>query len=274
MFKDNFSRYEFKFPMTYYDMDCLIGDLRPYVHPDENADANGMYFISSIYMDNNRLVCYYETINNDYFRQKVRLRVYGLKNDGNSPAFLEIKGKIDGLVVKRRVRMKLADAEKFVQDCVENGMNADTTNYQSTNPQILKEIQYVIVSKNLHNVNVVSYDRLPFVCTDDPDLRITFDFNIRTRGDDLDLTHGTYGKKTAPDGVAILEIKTSKAIPAWLVKILANYGYKNQTFSKYCSHFAPNNVMLADDKAGNIHYNDKERILKNVPAVFDISEGN
>lgn len=223
--------------MTFDAMHALISDLRPYVSPDENADGNGEYTISSIYMDDEHLTCYYETVNNDYYRQKVRLRVYGNESSADSPAFLEIKSKIDGLVVKRRVRMKLSDAMAFVSDCSENGLDCDTQKYPSTSDQILREIRQVIASKKLRNVCVVSYDRYPFVSNDDADLRITFDFNIRTRGDDLDLTHGTYGTPRIPDNVAILEVKTSKEIPLWLVKILAKYGYRNQTFSKYCSHY-------------------------------------
>lgn len=255
MFKDNFSRYEFKFPMTYSDVDSLIQDLAPFVDPDEHVDENGLYTISSIYMDNPQLRCYYETINGDQFRQKVRLRVYGKKNTEDSPSFLEIKGKIEGLVLKRRVKMVLRDAMAFVKDCVENGSSCDSSKYKSTNPQILKELQRVIVSNNLGFVNVVSYERLPFVCRNDPDLRITFDFNIRTRADELDLTKGTRGNRTCPENVAVLEVKTSKAIPFWLVEILSTYGYRNQTFSKYCSHYSPQNVMLAGPESGNIHAN-------------------
>ena len=253
MFKDNFSRYEFKFPMTYRDIDSLIGELLEYVEPDEHVGPSGIYTISSLYMDNDRLQCYYETINNDYFRQKVRLRVYGAHNGPDSQSFLEVKSKIDGLVVKRRIKMRLADAMDFCDKCVTKGYDFDAGQFKSTNPQILEEVRRVIVSKELHFVNCVSYDRIPYFCSADPDLRITFDCNIRTRGDDLDLTHGTYGERRIPEEVAVLEVKTSKDIPYWLVKILGTYGYRNQTFSKYCSHFAPQKVMLSDAASGNIH---------------------
>ncbi|MCR5694137.1 MAG: polyphosphate polymerase domain-containing protein [Clostridia bacterium] len=277
MFKDNFSRYEFKFPMTYGDVDCLIDDLRPFVEPDEHVDENGLYTISSIYMDNPQLQCYYETVNGDAFRQKVRLRVYGEKNTEASPSFLEIKGKINGLVVKRRVKMVLSDAMAFVEDCVSKGHDFDISAYKSTNPQILKELRQVIVSNHLNWVNVVSYDRLPFVCSSDPDLRITFDLDIRTRAKDLDLTKGTYGSRTCPEEVAILEVKTSKAIPFWLVEILSTYGYRNQTFSKYCSHYSPQNVMLAGPESGNIHANlmdpsKGEKNYGNIPRILHSSD--
>lgn len=251
MFKDNFSRYEFKFPMSYDDMDRLIDDLIPYVKKDKHVNEYGIYTISSIYLDNDRKECYYETINNDFYRQKVRLRVYGRESTDDSDAFLELKTKIDGLVVKRRVWMKLSDAVAFINECIEKGVDA-SVDYKCSNPQILKEIKHVIQRKKLKPVNVISYERLPLVSTEDPSLRITFDFNIRSRGDDLDLTHGTHGDRRIPKQVAVLEIKTNKYIPLWLTKNLAKYKYKNQTFSKYCSHYAPMRILseidISEDK--------------------------
>ena len=155
---------------------------------------------------------------------------------------MELKTKIDGLVVKRRVLMKLADAVAFIDECITKGVDADT-GYKCSNPQILKEIKHVIIRKQLKPVNVISYERLPLVSVEDSALRITFDFNIRSRGDNLELTHGTGGELRIPKEVAVLEVKTNKAIPFWLTKILAKYKYRNQTFSKYCSHYAPMRIL-------------------------------
>lgn len=267
MFKDNFSRYEFKFPLSYDDMDRMIDDLIPYVKQDKHVNEYGIYTISSIYLDNEQKECYYETLNGDFYRQKVRLRVYGKENTAESNAFLELKTKIDGLVVKRRVLMKLEDAVAFIDECVEKGIEAGT-DYTCSNPQILKEIKHVIQRKKLKPVNVISYERLPLVSTEDSSLRITFDFNIRSRNDDIDLTHGTDGERRIPDKVAVLEIKTNKAIPFWLTKILAKYKYRNQTFSKYCSHYAPMRILSKiniEENKGD--YNNVESI----PRKFNIN---
>lgn len=265
MFKDNFSRYEFKFPVSYDDMDRLIDDLIPYVKQDNYVNEYGIYTISSIYLDNDQKECYYETINNDFYRQKVRLRVYGNKNTAESNAFLELKTKIDGLVVKRRVLMKLADAVAFIDECITKGVDADT-GYKCSNPQILKEIKHVIIRKQLKPVNVISYERLPLVSVEDSALRITFDFNIRSRGDDLDLTHGTDGERRIEKQIAVLEVKTNKAIPFWLTKILAKYKYRNQTFSKYCSHYAPMRILseinIKEDKGENKNVESVSRKFK------------
>jgi len=235
LFIENFSRHEYKFPMTYDNMDRLLDDLLPYIEQDEHADENGYYTISSIYLDNDTWQCFYETINKDRYRQKVRLRVYGEVNN-DSVSFFEIKSKFKGLVLKRRVKMRLGDAMRFMEACV-NGEDPNVDEYECSNRQILKELKQVIVSKNLKPVVVVSYERLALFYKEDPRLRITFDVNIRTRDYDIDLTKGSHGDYVTADNVAILEVKSDRNVPFWLVRILSKYGYRNQTFSKYCSHF-------------------------------------
>ena len=55
---------------------------------------------------------------------------------------------------------------------------------------------------------------------------------------------GTAGELSCPTDTAVLEVKTGKEIPFWLVKILSRYGYRNKTFSKYCSYYLD---MLPED---------------------------
>lgn len=246
LFTENFARYEFKFPITYDNMDRLLDDLMPYVEQDANTDESGYYTISSIYMDNDNWDCFYETINKDKYRQKVRLRVYGNTSDENSPSYFEVKSKFKGLVLKRRVKMVLKDAMAFMSAC-SNGENPNVDDYPCSNRQILKELKHIIERKHLKPVVVVSYERLALFDKEDPSLRITFDVNIRTRDYDVDLTKGTHGDVVSPDETAILEVKTDKHMPYWLSKILAKFDYRNQTFSKYCSHFSKYTESYSDD---------------------------
>jgi len=266
MFTDNFSRYEFKFPVTCSVMNAMLEDLSPFVEKDPYGNKAGYYCLSSIYFDNSEDQCFHETMNSIEYRQKIRLRVYRDAGDisgpcgveavkdaqigGDEPSYLEIKSKINGLVRKRRAKMKLDDAMRFIKEC-ERQLDAGTdpasvldpenkeklAGFNSSSVQILREIQYIILSKKLRPRNVVSYERLALFAKDDPELRITFDINIRTRGDDLDLAAGTAGELSCPEDIAVLEVKTGSEIPFWLVKILGRYGYRNKTFSKYCSYY-------------------------------------
>ncbi|MBQ8827578.1 MAG: VTC domain-containing protein, partial [Clostridia bacterium] len=143
-----------------------------------------------------------------------------------------------------------------------NGKKADIKNYISTNPQILKEIQQIIIAKELKPVNLISYERMPLISVEDGSLRITFDFNIRSRADDLDLTHGTDGESRCPKNVAVLELKTNKPIPLWMTKILAKYNYRNQMFSKYCLHYSPIRILSAIKSNDEGDNNNDKRIHK------------
>ncbi len=278
MFTDNFCRYEFKFPVSYDVMNAMLEDMSPYVQKDSYGNKYGFYCLSSIYFDNGIDQCYHETMNGQRYRQKIRLRVYRSAGDmsaasgigavkdenisGDWNSFFEIKAKINGLVVKRRVKMRLDDAMKFTaftQKLIADGAETsyllsaenleELRKFESSNTQILRELQFVIVTKQLRPRNVVSYERLAMHSKEDVNLRVTFDINVRTRGDDLDLAHGTAGKLSCEPGIAILEIKTGSEIPLWLVKLVSKYGYRNKTFSKYCSYYVnmlPENSLYGE----------------------------
>lgn len=271
---ENFSRYEFKYPVTFDVMRQMMEDLDPYVSVDSHADKNGCYTISSIYLENEGLDCFAETMEGVDYRQKVRLRIYGSNTE---KAFFELKAKYNGLVIKRRAALPLCEAVDFMKETAkqidegkdkayifteENQKWIDS--FHVSNPQILKELQYTILTKKLKAKNVVSYERAALFAKDSPELRITFDFNIRTRWMDLDLTHGSYGEQVNPPEVAVLELKTGKKLPLWLVKIISKYGYRNQTFSKYCSHYVK---MLMDE--GDTLYGEYIKLLHTGEEIDD-----
>lgn len=250
---ENFSRYEFKYAVSFDVMEQMMKDLAPYVSFDKYADENGCYTISSIYLENEELDCFAETMNGVDYRQKVRLRIYGTNTE---KSFFELKSKYNGLVIKRRAALPLDEAMQFLAEtgkqidrgCGKNYIfteenQAWLNSFHASNTQILKELQYTILTKKLRPKNVVSYERVALYDKTSPEMRITFDFNIRTRWMDLDLAHGSYGDEVNPPHVAVLELKTGKKMPLWLVKIVSKYGYRNQTFSKYCSHYVK---MLMD----------------------------
>src|SRR5690625_6732109 len=67
---------------------------------------------------------------------------------------------------------------------------------------------------------IVRYDRHAFHRLDNLDLRITFDFNLRCRNDDLFLENGSHGEKLLDSNFIILEVKVNEHIPLWLQQML------------------------------------------------------
>jgi hypothetical protein len=211
-------------------------DLRTFTESDDFGDIHGRYTISSIYFDNDDKQCYYETLNKQAFRQKLRLRVYNSCDTENN-AFFEIKMKEKGLVRKRRTSILIKDAEDLL-DKINNNEEKLLDLVECSNKQILKEILFLISFRDLRPAALVSYDRLALSAKEESDLRITFDSAIRSREKELQLTKGSFGSPVVNDNTVIMEIKTGSNVPLWLAHLLAKYNCKEQSFSKYCLHYS------------------------------------
>ena len=105
------------------------------------------------------------------------------------------------------------------------------------NAQVLKEIEYFLSFYSLSPKLYIAYDRIAYFEHDNPDLRISFDQNIRSRRSDLFLENGDYGKLLLPHGMYLMEIKTSTAKPLWLSGMLTELNLKRSSFSKYGTEF-------------------------------------
>lgn len=76
-------------------------------------------------------------------------------------------------------------------------------------------------------------DRTAWRAKEDPELRITFDRNIRWRQTALDLRAGSDGKPLLEDGQVLMEIKIPEAAPLWLARMLSERSLFPTNFSKY-----------------------------------------
>ena len=210
-------RYEYKYVLNKEQVEILVNGLKNHMKVDEYGKTS----IASLYYDtpNYRLVR--ESIEADDFKEKVRLRSYGLNKPGK-PVYLELKRKAYGVVYKRRVQTSADDVEKFFN------------NTQSLDEgQIGKEITYFRdYYGDLSPACLIIYDRVAYY-EPDGDLRLTIDYNPRYRLDNLNLHTSMDGISLLNEGDAILEIKIQDAIPMWLSKILSSGKIYKNSFSKY-----------------------------------------
>ncbi|HEX8310040.1 MAG TPA: VTC domain-containing protein, partial [Chthoniobacteraceae bacterium] len=100
-----------KFVINREQRAALMPHLLPHLRADENAGDGAFYPIVSLYYDNAERDCYWEKVQGQKSRRKLRVRAYG-SLDGKLPptCFLEVKHKCDGRGVKRRARMPLEAA--------------------------------------------------------------------------------------------------------------------------------------------------------------------
>lgn len=190
----------------------------------------GRYNIVSLYFDSPDKKIYYETRNKLRFRQKLRLRVYeDATLDG--PAFLEVKQKYNNVVNKRRTKINLRDAYHYIDNGTTDYMNG----YDLSNPQILKEVQAFKGLYDLVPRIIVSYDRQAFHGLYEDDLRVTFDFNLMCRDDNLRVEDGPVGKHFVDPNLVIMEVKVTHSVPLWLTRLLSEFECPKKSVSKFCT---------------------------------------
>ena len=210
-------RYEMKYLLNAAQTEYLRRQLEGHMR----LDGYGLTSIASLYYDTPDARLIRESLEKPEFKEKIRLRSYGLAAD-DSPVYLELKRKCGGIVYKRRIQTTVTEAGMFFtgKDMPDGG-------------QILKEIAYF--RDHYHPLIpscLIVYDREAYF---EPggDLRLTIDFRPRYRTEDLTLTKSMDGIPLLEPGWTILEVKVQDAMPLWLSRILSAGGIFKSSFSKY-----------------------------------------
>ncbi len=210
-------RYEVKYVLTPEQVNYFVNALKGHME----VDKYGLTSIASIYYDTPDYRLIRTSIEKPPFKEKIRLRSYGLAKPGGT-VFLELKRKTDGIVYKRRVVTTEDAVNRFFN--YEGNITADG--------QIAREISYFRdYYVRLVPALLIIYDRTAYY---EPggDLRITVDLNPRYRTKDLNLHTSLEGESLLPPGSAILEIKVQQAMPLWLTDILSKGQIYKGSFSK------------------------------------------
>ncbi|MBO5449540.1 MAG: polyphosphate polymerase domain-containing protein [Ruminococcus sp.] len=187
------------------------------------VDRYGETVVRNIYYDtpDHRLIR--ASLEKPVYKEKLRVRSYGVPNR-DSKVFVELKKKYKGVVYKRRIDMSLAHSDRFI-----SGEYSPEKNHQIEN-----EIRYFLkYYKGIAPAMFLSYHRIALYGTENPELRLTFDWDITYREEELELDGGEWGKKLMSDGIKVMEIKIPGAMPLWLSDILDELKIFPASFSKY-----------------------------------------
>lgn len=185
-------------------------------------DQYGLSTVCSIYYDTKEYDLIHRSLEKPLYKEKFRLRSYGVPRE-DSVVFAEIKKKYDGIVYKRRVAARLSDMRAFL----ERGAPL------AENEQIQKEIRWFLQRYQPRPVIWLGYERIALTGIRQPELRITFDSNLRYRTDRLDLSQGAEGKLFRPEQFYVMEIKFPASAPLWLAETLSDLEIYPGTFGKY-----------------------------------------
>ncbi len=226
-----FKRYELKYILESWQKDIVLDEMKKYM----KLDNFGRTTIRNIYFDTDDYRLIRHSIEKPKYKEKLRIRSYKQVNEYEN-VFVELKKKYDGIVYKRRVVLPEKDV-----------MNAFYINKPlPINSQIGNEIQYFReYYKNLKPKVFLHYDREAYFSLDGSDFRITFDENIQSRKYDISLQSELGGEYILDKNKTLMEVKTSEAIPLWLVRIFSELNLYKTSYSKYGAAYKTDIYKLA-----------------------------
>ena len=236
-----FSRIEKKYLITSKERTALLKLIKKHMKKDNYFDSE----IYNIYFDTENYDLIIQSIDHPVFKEKLRARSYG----GYDKVFIEIKTKIRGLAYrkdlleddgivkdnnlsyKRRVLLSHEDYNKLITGEANVKTLATQLVEKGSDPQIAKEIDYMIEHFNLKPRILLYYNRESYVNEDR--LRVTFDTDVHYRDQDLEFAKKSNDQILLNDDKnIIMEIKAHGAMPLWLVRHLSTAHIYPTQFSK------------------------------------------
>lgn len=233
---DVIERYEFKYLVP----ERLVPQIRATAlsvgRRDRYADADGVYRIRSLYLDTRGYDLYWANAREQRDRFKLRVRTYPGKT---SPVFLEVKRRIQDVIVKSRAAVPASDW----RDLLGPGRPASL---DRLSPGARKGAERFIGAFHRHDLRpalLVDYEREAYESTLDTYARLTFDRKIvcqRRETLDLDASEGGWRpvdhpvQTQTPEPVSVLELKFERRPPPWMVALVRRLDLVRHSFSKYC----------------------------------------
>jgi hypothetical protein len=225
--QQSFGRFEFKYIVPDALRALLEQELAGFMEIDPfcRDRPSQTYLVRSLYFDDEDFHDYFAKIDGMLNREKFRLRAYD--SPGESPCFLEIKGRQNQFSYKHRFPL-----DPIVIKLISKRRWSSLAVHDSNSP-VIQHFAAVACRRNLLPQAGVNYTRRPYVSRRDYRFRVTFDSNLRAM-------HSRYfGQINAPScgvlvGRSVIEIKFEHAIPAWFQRLIGAYELQRVSISKYC----------------------------------------
>lgn len=231
------SRSELKFVVT----EDLAVEIRAFLNlhmqPDLNMKADGEvpgYQVCSVYMDSATDSLYFQTIQGQKNRYKLRVRIYD--HSPSAPAFLEIKSR-EGKTIKK----KRATLTKQAAVNVLSGRKVTPNDLFDPSPSIkqFRAFQrFVQLRDRIDAVGktYVHYFREAYVSPEGPSWRATFDRRLRAFPYEANsaLVIPSNSLKTQDYDNVVFELKFTDRFPSWMRDLVRTFNLVDTSFPKYC----------------------------------------
>lgn len=230
-------RYEAKYIIDRSLVPQIREFIEPFCIPDPNAGGiPPEYVITTIQLDSPTLALHYAREREAVNRFKLRVRTYGA--DGGSPVFLEIKRRVKGVVLKSRIVIPAGLWGPAV--CHSGGPKMSFRSRRER--QAYADFVRLVELLGAGPVMQIRYTRESYVSRSDVYARVTFDRSLCYRPDrswafplpdarwwSMD---STLALKHPYPGL-ILELKTYRDTPLWMIEMTERFDLVRTGFCKY-----------------------------------------
>jgi hypothetical protein len=193
------------------------------------------YRVNSIYLDSDKLYTFWDWVNSNRNRFKLRMRFYDPMPD--TPVFLEIKRRVCGCILKQR-----CGVAKAAMPAVLAGQVPAPHLLISREPKHQVALETFVIMASLLEARpkaMVTYRREAYVPSDNESVRVTFDREVRialcpTADFNLELRPHVqpFGNRV------ILELKFTNFFPTWLTEMVEQFNLTRSAAAKYCEGIA------------------------------------
>ncbi len=222
------NRYEIKYLVHAHRLPEIERALEGFLEPDENGKGTNGYFNYSIYFDSPNYQFYSEKREGNLVRLKPRIRLYRTALEAPPKAiFMELKGRYDRIVTKRRAAIDRDLAEQLLAT---GPVDIDGRALQSST---MGEFAYLAHRFRLAPCVTVFYHRTAYFGAFYPGVRVTFDRVIRcSRQTTLDNAEDSF-VNAVPANLMVIELKYTDKVPEMLLRRFRSLGIRHSTFSKF-----------------------------------------
>lgn len=240
----HFQRLELKYFMPYRWIEHFVERISPFTTIDPYLVQEGRgrtrYPVTSLYFDSWDLQAWGEKESGQFFRRKIRLRSYEEEFATEQPSFLEIKRRLDAVVLKDRIKFP---SGSLTPDVPMGDLMQHLLRVAQARDATSEEANMMLGWLNLRPSALVRYQRLALVAAEDPNMRITVDHHIQGAWRPpvilgtvpmrhIDSINGT-GLSGISGKYAILELKSNNVFPGWLHEVICELELARTAFSKY-----------------------------------------
>lgn len=215
-------RHELKYQITDAQVQLLKNRINHMIPVDSHAGKDGVYTIRSLYFDDYENRCYRENEDGTDPREKFRIRIY---NHSTDRITLECKRKERGKTHKTACPLTVEQTRALMAGRILPDIGSQ--------PQLLRKLTMLMMTRKMRPVVIVEYDRIPYVYQNG-NVRITLDTNIRSSSSvDQFLEEKIFARPVLAAGQQLLEVKYDEYLPDFIYRSLQLHSLRQTAFSKY-----------------------------------------